>query len=120
MTYMLLIHYDHDEAERTSADARRETYAAYDQFNALLRERGIEWSANPLHDPATGTVVRVRGGTKRFTDGPFAETREQLGGYYLVDVPDHATALEWAAKCPGAKNGTMEVRPIMQIPDAPG
>ena len=119
MTYMLLIHYDHDEAERTSADARRETYAAYDQFNALLRERGIEWSANPLHDPATGTVVRVRGGTKRFTDGPFAETREQLGGYYLVDVDSRDTALELAALLPAAAYGAVEVREVFDIGQDP-
>ena len=63
----------------------------------------------------TATTVRLKAGERVVTDGPFAETREVLGGFYLIDVPDLDTALDWAARCPGATYGSMEVRPIMEI-----
>ena len=76
-------------------------------------------AANPLHPTATATSVRVREGRSLVTDGPFAETREQLGGYFLIDVPNLDEAIRIAARIPGARKGTVEIRPVMEIPGLP-
>ena len=69
-----------------------------------------------LQPPATGTTVRLRGGARQVHDGPFADTKEQLGGYYIIEVPNLDAALEWAAKCPAAPTGSVEVRPHVPMP----
>ncbi len=69
----------------------------------------------PVQPSSTATTVRVNGGQTKVLNGPYAETKEQLGGYYLIDVQDLDAALSWAAKCPGASYGTMEVRPVMDM-----
>jgi hypothetical protein len=75
----------------------------------------VHLAGDALQNSQTATTVRVKDGERVVTDGPFAETREVLGGYYLIDVPDLDSALDWAARCPGAKYGSMEVRPIQEF-----
>jgi hypothetical protein len=116
MKYMLLVYTD----ENAWADDERE--ACYAESAALTRElhaRGQYVSANPLHPVAAATSVRVREGKPLVTDGPFAETREQLGGYFMVDVKDLDEALAIAGRIPGARKGTVEVRPVLDIPGLP-
>jgi len=83
-----------------------------DVFNEKLRAQGSWVFAGGLHPATTATVVRVQDGEVLTTDGPFAETKEQLGGYYIVDVPDLDAAISWAMRCPAASHGAVEVRPI--------
>ncbi len=116
MKYMLLIYAD----ERAWTDAEREhCYVESAQLTQELHAKGQYVSANPLHPVATATSVQVRNGKRLVTDGPFAETREQLGGYFLVDAKDLDAALEIAARIPGARKGTVEVRPVLDIPGLP-
>jgi hypothetical protein len=88
----------------------------YFAYTDELREQGKFVAADALQPTDTAKSVRIRDGEVSTTDGPFAETKEQLGGYYLVDVESAEEAAEWAAKVPSARFGTIEVRPVMQIP----
>ena len=117
MKYMLLIYGSEDVLD----DDERETcYGESTQLAHELEENGQFLGTNPLHSVTTATSVQVRSGKRMVTDGPFAETHEQLGGYYLVDVKDLDEAIEIAARIPGAKWGTVEVRPIVELPNLPG
>jgi hypothetical protein len=78
-----------------------------------MKKAGVFVAGDALQPTATATTVRVRSGQRVVTDGPFAETKEQLGGYYLINVKSLDQAIEWADKCPGSKSGTMEIRPVM-------
>jgi hypothetical protein len=116
MKYMLLVYTD----EQSWGDAERERcYEESAQLCQELQSRGQFVSANPLQSVSTATSVRVRNGKPAITDGPFAETREQLGGYFLVDADDLNEAVKIAARIPGARKGTIEVRPVMEIPGLP-
>jgi hypothetical protein len=84
-------------------------------FDKAVTDAGVKLDGNALDENATTVRVRVNG-ERVVTDGPFAETREIVGGYYLIDVPDLDAALDWAARCPGARYGTVEVRPIWEFP----
>lgn len=113
MRYMLLIYgCQRPEADSAAGEAKRE--AVRDYFE-LLEKRGVLIAGEPLRDTATATTVRVRRGEAMVTDGPFAETVEQLGGYFMLDCQDEAEAVELAARCPMAAEGSVEVRPIMEI-----
>lgn len=117
MKYMLLIYQD----EQSLDDAyRQHCYEESTQLARDLHASGHFVAANPLHPTATATSVRVRDGKPLVTDGPFAETREQLGGYFLIDAQDLDEALAIAARIPGARRGTVEVRPVVAIPGLPG
>ena len=115
MQYALLI-YDAEGQWGQLSDADRQAmmqeYGAYTQE---LRDSGSFVDGAPLQPTQAATTVRVRDGEQLVTDGPFAETKEQLGGYYIVDVESADEALEWAAKIPSARFGSVEVRPIMAI-----
>jgi hypothetical protein len=89
-------------------------------YDAALHDAGAHVAGAPLHGTETATSVRVRDGETALTDGPFAETKEVLGGYYIIDVDDLDAATEWAARCPGALYGTIEVRPVMDMSELPG
>ena len=115
MQYLLLIYGPESESE----DFSPETMKAYDAFWAHVTERGALKAGEALHPVSTATTVRVRDGQTVTTDGPFAETKEILGGFYVVDVANLDEALEYAAMIPGAKTGSIEVRPIVDF-DAPG
>lgn len=81
-------------------------------FGDALRKAGVYDAGAPLEAPATATVVSVRAGVRRVEDGPYPDTKEQLGGFVIIDVPDMETAARWAAKCPAAKNGFVDVRAV--------
>src|ERR1700690_3686715 len=113
MQYMLLIYLD----EQGLTEAERETcYLESAQFAHEINAKGQYLAAAPLHPTSTATSVRLRDGKRLVTDGPFAETREQLGGYYLVEAKDLDEAINIAAKIPSARVGTIEVRPVVEMP----
>jgi hypothetical protein len=116
MKYMLLVYTDE---KSWTEDERAHCYAESTQLCQELEGRGQYISANPLHPVGTATSVRVRNGKPTVTDGPFAETREQLGGYLLVDAADLNEAIKIASRIPGARKGTVEVRPVLEIPGLP-
>jgi hypothetical protein len=116
MQYMLLIYLD--EQGPTEAE-RQQCYAESAQFAQQLSARGQYLASSPLHPTSTATSLRVRDGKRVVTDGPFAETREQLGGFFLIDVQDLDQAIDIAGKIPAGKWGTVEVRPVMQIAGLP-
>ena len=115
MRYMLLI-YGPDATAAESPDAAMADMTPWFDYTAWLRDSGQLVAGEPLAPIAAATTVRVRDGQRQTLDGPFAETKEVLGGYYIVDVPDLDAALEAAARCPGAVYGSIEVRPIPDIP----
>jgi hypothetical protein len=116
--YMLLIYVPHTDDTVTQAqrDALFEEYGAYTQE---LAATGKLIASDPLQPTSTATSVRVRDGRRTTTDGPFAETKEWLAGYYAIDCDTLEEAVDWAAKIPGAKDGTIEVRPLMAVPGRP-
>ena len=115
MKYMLLIH-DDEKAWAKMTDAERQRiYGEYGQFGQQIKETGNYLAGAQLQPTTTATSVRVRDGKRLVTDGPFAETREQLGGYYLVNAKDLDEAIGIAARIPSAKAGTIEVRPVVEM-----
>lgn len=108
MKYMLLI-YD----KETSSPTDDAEMAKWFQVTEEMAKAGVMVAGDALHPTSSATSVRVQGGETIATDGPFAETTEQLGGYYIIDVPDLDQAIEWAAKLPSAPRGPVEVRPVM-------
>ena len=118
MKYMRPIYIDEQALTET---VRGHSYEEEEstQLTHELNARGQYLTANPLHPTATATSVRVRDGNPIITDGPFAETREQLGGYFLIDAKDLDEAISIAARIPGARLGTVEIRPVMEIPGLP-
>ena len=116
MKYMLLIY----TAEDSYADGeRQECYVESTELTHDLNARGQYVAANPLQSVTTATSVRVRNGKRLVTDGPFAETREQLGGYFLVEAADLNEAIAIASRIPGARKGTVEVRPVIELAGLP-
>ena len=120
MQYLLLIHADEREWPAMSEDERRRIVAEYAAVTGEMRERGAYVGDNRLAPTSTASTVRVRDGEDVVTDGPFAETKEQLGGYFLIDVESLDEALEWAARLPTARRGSVEVRPILPVPAPAG
>jgi len=115
MEYLLLI-YDRESNWSEMSEAERgQMMQDYGVFTESIRGSGHYKGGNPLQPVATATTVRVRDGKTMTTDGPFAETREQLGGYYLIDAKDLDDALAVAARIPSARIGSIEVRPIMKM-----
>ena len=116
MKYMLLIYSDEQALSETE---RKECYAESTQLARQIHSSGQYLAANPLHPTSMATSVRVREGKRLVTDGPFAETREQLGGYFLIDAKNLDEAIAIAAQIPMARKGTVEVRPVIEIPGLP-
>jgi hypothetical protein len=116
MKYMLLIYGNEDAL---SQDDREHCYEESIELVHDIRAAGRFVAASPLHHTRTATSVRVREGKKLVTDGPFAETKEQLGGYYLVDCPDLDQAIAIAERIPAARWGTVEIRPVVELPGLP-
>jgi hypothetical protein len=111
--YMLLIYGDQSQWGSMSEEEMGQVMQAYGTFTQELQDSGAMVAGDALQRTDTATTVRVRDDEMLTTDGPFAETKEQLGGYYLVNVGSLDEALEWAAKIPGARHGSIEVRPVM-------
>ena len=116
MRYMMLVYLDEQALDETE---REQCYADSVQLTQELNSSGHYLDAAPLYPTSTATSVRVRDGKRLVTDGPFAETREQLGGYFLIDAQDLDEALGIAARIPGARKGTIEVRPVMDLAGMP-
>ena len=117
MKYMLLIYLD--EKNPLPEEERQACYKESTELAHELKANGRYVSANPLQPTSMATSMRVRDGKRLITDGPFAETREQLGGYFLIDAKDLDEALAVAARIPMARKGTVEVRPVIDIPGLP-
>jgi hypothetical protein len=116
MKYMLLIYFDEQALSETEREA---CYVESTQLAHEIKSSGQYLAANPLHPTAMATTVRVRDGKRFVTDGPFAETREQLGGYFLIDAKNLDEAIGIAARIPMARKGTVEIRPVIEIPGLP-
>lgn len=120
MKYMMLIYGGEGSFENaTEAEQQAELQRWFDYSNDM-QQAGVMIAGDALMPTATATSVRVRDGKDLVTDGPFAETKEALGGYYLMDVPSVDEAIAWAKRCPGATYGTIELRPLMIFDDMPG
>jgi hypothetical protein len=113
MRYMLSIYTDETRLAQASPDDIKWVMDAYGEFGREVEEAGVFVTGDGLQPTGTATTVRVRDGETLLTDGPFAETREQLGGFYVLDCQDIDEALRWAAKIPDAVHGSVEVRPVM-------
>lgn len=113
MQYLLLIYSNEEENAAMPEDERKEMFGGYYAFNEHTKKNGNFVAGDALRSTTSAKTVRVRDGETTTTDGPFAETKEQLGGYYLVEAKDEAEALALAAKIPTAKRGCIEVRAVM-------
>jgi hypothetical protein len=115
MKYILLIYAEEAGWSRLTPEQQKQGVAAYGAYTEALNAAGVRIASDRLRPIATATSVRVVNGETKVLDGPYAESKEQLGGFYMIDVPDLDTALSWAARCPAAEYGTMEVRPIWEL-----
>jgi len=115
MQYMLLIYADEANMAKSSQQEMGQVMAAYGAYTEALKKAGALVSADRLKSVTTATTVRVADGKTQVLNGPYAEAKEQLGGYYLIEAPDLDAAIAWAARCPGASMGSMEVRPVWQM-----
>jgi hypothetical protein len=116
MKYMLLIYAAENAWTETE---RQECYGESTQLAHTLKATGQDLAASPLQPVATARSVKVRDGKRMVTDGPFAETREHLGGYFMIEAKDMDEAVEIAGRIPGARKGTVEVRPAVEVPNLP-
>jgi hypothetical protein len=119
MQYMILIYGDEKNFAlmANNPEAQKQMYAAFKQYGEDMRAAGVLRGGAELKPTSTATTVRVKNGKTVTTDGPFAETKEQLGGFYTIDVPNLDEAVKWAARCPAAQGGSIEVRPVGLTPD---
>jgi hypothetical protein len=115
MQYALLIYSDESGFKTATPEQITQMSAAYGVYTQALHDSGVWLAGERLKFTATASSVRIRDGKTQVQDGPYADTKEQLAGFYLIDVPDLDAALDWAAKCPGSQRGTMEVRPIWMM-----
>ena len=112
MKYLILIFSNENAMQSATPAQRDEMHGAYMAYTEAMQKAGVLAGGERLQPTSTATTVRMTGGKTEVLNGPYAETKEQLGGYYLIDVPDLDAALSWASRCPGASRGTLEVRPI--------
>jgi len=116
MKYTILIYENESDFSARTGGPRKEAYwGSYRAYAQALTEAGIMVGGAPLQPPPLATTVRQRDGKRQVQDGPYAETKEQLGGYIVIDVPDLDKALDWAARCPAAATGAVEVRPNLPM-----
>lgn len=116
MKYAVLIYSQEVPADQVTPEQWGAVMTEYNAYTKMLNEAGVNTDGGEaLHDTPTAKSVRVRDGKTQVTDGPFAETKEALGGFYILDCKDMADAVKYAAQCPGAKWGTVEVRPVIDF-----
>lgn len=115
MRYVMLIYGNENQGNALSQAEQEAEMAAYNAFTQEVSERGILLGGEPLHPTTAATTVHVRNHKVLTTDGPFAETKEQLGGFYILECKNLDEAIEYAAKIPGASRGSIEIRPIMEF-----
>ncbi len=112
MKYLLMIYGDEKREQAASVADNEKMLAAYGAYAEALGKAGVMVGGERLRPTSAATTVRIAEGKTKVLDGPYAEAKEQFGGYFMIDVPDLDSALAWAARCPGASHGTVEVRPI--------
>ena len=117
MKYALLIYAAEKDWAAKSKEEQGRTYNEYMAYSVELKKSGRMVSCEPLDPASTATTIRVRNGKTVPTDGPFADTKEQLGGIYVVEVKDLNEAMAWASKIPDARTGSIEIRPLMNVPE---
>jgi len=110
MKYAILVY----ETEQDLRD-REKHMPAYGAYSQALAEAGVAAGGAALHPSNTATTIRIQNGQRNVQDGPYADTKEQLGGFFLIDVPDLDSAMDWAARCPAASNCAVEVRPLLPM-----
>lgn len=113
MQYLLLIYSDESAGVDVTQEEREAWMGEYYAYTEAMRQAGVRLGGEALHPTSAATTVRVQDGKTVTTHGPFAETREQLGGFFLMECNNLDEAIEWAARCPGARVGSIEVRPIL-------
>ena len=112
MQYLLLIYANETGWSRLSPAEQEQGVSSYREFREAMTKASVLKGANRLQPTSNATTIRVVDGRSQVIDGPFAETKEQLGGYYLIDAPNLDAAISWAARCPGASHGAVEIRPL--------
>ncbi|HUB51003.1 MAG TPA: YciI family protein [Terracidiphilus sp.] len=115
MQYLLTLYADESGWEKMTPEQQQQGYAAYMAYTQALKTAGAHVSSNRLRPSGTATTMKTVNGKTQVLDGPFADSKEQLGGYYLIDVPDLDAAMTWAGRCPGVQHGTVEVRAIWSM-----
>jgi len=113
--YMLLIYTDEAGMSTASKEQVGQMMAAYGAWTEAMRKAGVFVTADRLQPTSTAATVRGAGDKTKVLDGPYAETKEQLGGFYIIEVPDRAAATSWAARCPSVAFGAVEVRPVFAM-----
>jgi hypothetical protein len=116
MQYALLIYETPADFDARSNDPQGEFWGAWRAYHRALVEGGVLVGGNALQPDSTATTLRLEGGHRRVQDGPYAETKERLGGFIILDLPSLKEALEWAARCPAAGTGAVEIRPVLTTP----
>ena len=115
MQYLLMLHAEEGVWDRMTKEQQQQGYAAYMAYTEALKQAGALRGSNRLRPSSAATTVRVANGKPQVLDGPYVESKEQIGGYYLIDVADLDAAISWASRCPAAGHGTVEVRPVWVI-----
>lgn len=116
MQYLLMLYSEEGQWSKMTKAEQEQGIAAYSAYGEALRKAGAFAGSNRLQPSSSATTVRVANGKSQVLDGPFVDSKEQVGGYYLIDVPDLDAALSWAARCPGSGHGVIEVRPVWAMP----
>jgi hypothetical protein len=114
MKYLIMAYESADAFETRTGEHQGAYLGAWRAYADALRHAGVMAGGKGLEPPSTGTTLRLRDGERTVQDGPYADTKEQLGGFFIIDVPDLDAALDWAARCPAAADGAVEVRPVLQ------
>src|ERR1700737_3388340 len=115
MQYLLMIYSNEAGWSKMSKAEQEKGMAAYTAYTEALTKAGVPKGSNRLQPISTATTVRVMDGKSQVLDGPYVDSKEQLGGYFLIDVPDLDAALSWASRCPAAHHGVVEVRPVWSM-----
>jgi hypothetical protein len=116
MQYLLMLYANEAGWDEMTQTEQQQGLAAYKAFTEALTKAGVLRGKNRLQPISAATTVRLVDGKSQVLDGPYIDSKEQLGGYYLIDVPDLDAAISWAARCPGASHGIVELRPIWEMP----
>jgi hypothetical protein len=117
MQYLLMLYADEAGWGKMTPAEQQQGMAAYMAYTEALKKAGAWIGSNRLQPISTATTVKITNGKQQVVDGPYADSKEQLGGYYLIEAADLDAAIAWAARCPGAGHGTIEVRPVWALPD---
>jgi hypothetical protein len=115
MQYLLMVYVNEASWPKMSKAEQEQGMAAYGAYTEALNKAGVLKGSNRLQPVSTATTVRLANGKPQVLDGPYIDSKEQVGGYYLIDVPDLDSAISWASRCPGASHGVVEVRPIWSM-----